>query len=68
MKEYNYKNWNDQPSYNAHNTVRKIQLNEPQNSESQLSSETLSYGMSDKLGGWFGIDKAAKKSCRTSNI
>lgn len=62
MKEYNFKNWNNQPSYNAQNTVRKVHLNEPQNSESQSNSEPLAYGISDKLGGWLGIDKTAKKA------
>lgn len=62
MVKYNYKNWNDQPSYDTQNTVRKIHLNEPQNSESQLSSKTLAYGVSDTVGGWLGVDKAAKKA------
>ncbi|MCA7010899.1 hypothetical protein [Wolbachia endosymbiont of Tribolium confusum] len=28
----------------------------------QPSSEPLAYGVSDTLGGWFGVDKAAKKA------
>lgn len=28
----------------------------------QPSSEPLAYGVSDTLGGWLGIDKAAKKA------
>ncbi|WGJ62677.1 hypothetical protein [Wolbachia endosymbiont of Frankliniella intonsa] len=27
-----------------------------------MSSETLAYGVIDTLGGWLGIDKAAKKA------
>lgn len=61
MAKYN-NNWNNQPRYDTQNTVRKIHLNEPKNSESQLSYEPLAYGVSDKLGGWLGIDKAAKKA------
>ncbi|MGL9758099.1 MAG: hypothetical protein ACR5LA_04510 [Wolbachia sp.] len=56
------KNSESQSSYDTQNIVWKVHRNQPQNSEGQLSSEPLAYGVSNKLGGWLGIDQAAKKA------
>ncbi|WP_353279745.1 hypothetical protein [Wolbachia endosymbiont (group B) of Xanthorhoe designata] len=55
-------NSNDQPSYYNLRSNLELLNSLPKNSESQLSSETLAYGVSDTLGGWLGIDKAAQKA------